>query len=70
MTTIAIEHTDWLMRLLSLQSKEEKLVIINRLSASLLKKKRRKSADMCFFDGLTNAWDDGTSVEEEVKRIH
>ncbi len=60
MDTITLENTDWLMRILSTQSNEVKLDIINRLSASMMRNnKRKKPIDMSFFDGLTNAWDDG-----------
>ena len=69
MTSVAINNTDWLMRLLSTQSKEVKLDIISRLSASLTRKNKAKKDDMSFFDSLTNSWDDGTPVEEEVARI-
>ena len=57
------------MRLLTTQSKEAKLSIISRLSASLLKKTTTKKYDMSFFSPLTNAWDDGTPAEEEVQLI-
>lgn len=69
MTSIAINNTDWLMRLLSTQSKDVKLDIISRLSASLTKKDKRSKSDMSFFNGLTNSWDDGTPAEEEIARI-
>ena len=66
MDTITLENTDWLMRILSTQSNEVKLDIINRLSASMM---RNKPIDMSFFDGLTNAWDDGISPNEEIQKI-
>ena len=69
-TSIAINNTDWLMRLLSTQTKEVKLDVISRLSASLNRKAERSNTDASFFDGLNNSWDDGTSVEEEINRIH
>ena len=69
MTAIAVEKTDWLMRLLALQSPDVKLNLINRLSASLIKERRKKKVDMSFFDELTNAWADGISPEEETKNI-
>jgi hypothetical protein len=68
MASVAINNTDWLMRLLSTQSKEVKLDIISRLSASLTRKNKAKKDDMSFFDSLTK-WDYGTPVEEEVARI-
>ena len=57
------------MRLLAPQSREVKLDLISRLSASLIKKTRKSHNDMSFFDQLTNAWDDGTSAEEEIACI-
>ena len=70
MDTITLENTDWLMRILSTQSNEVKLDIINRLSASMMRNnKRKKPIDMSFFDGLTNAWDDGISPDEEIQKI-
>ena len=69
MASVAINNTDWLMLLLSTQSKEVKLDIISRLSASLTRKNKVKKDDMSFFDGLTNSWDDGTPAEEEIARI-
>lgn len=70
MDTITLENTDWLMRILSTQSNEVKLDIINRLSASMMRNnKRKKPIDMSFFDGLTNAWGDGISPDEEIQKI-
>jgi len=69
MTTIALEKTNWLMRMLSPMSSEMKLNIINLLSASMMKKEKRKKVDMSFFNGLSNAWDNGVSTEEEMQAI-
>ena len=69
MTSIAINNTEWLMRLLSTQSNDVKLAIISRLSESRTKKKKKTDNDMSFFDGLINSWDDGTPAEEENARI-
>jgi len=69
MTTIALETTDWYMRLLEPLSREIKLNIINRLSTSLLMKTQQKKVDMSFFDGLSNAWEDEKSPEEEMRTI-
>jgi hypothetical protein len=70
MSTIAINNTEWIYRLMASQSNQAKLDMINRLSAALMKKSKAKKADMSFFDGLTNAWDDNVTAEEEVKRIY
>lgn len=69
MTTIALEKTNWFMRMLSPMSSEMKLNIINLLSASMMKKEKRKKVDMSFFNGLSNAWDNGVSTEEEMQAI-
>lgn len=61
---------DWYFSMLAPLSKEVKLGIISRLSASLTKKAVRKRTDMSFFEGLNNSWDDGTPAEEEISRIH
>ena len=68
--TSTISITDWYYSLLAPLSKEVKLDIISRLSASLTRKSAAKKADMSFFDGLNNSWDDGTPVEEEIQHIH
>ena len=68
--TTSINSADWYFNMLAPLNKEVKLDIISRLSASLTKKVKRKKTDMSFFDGLTNSWDDGTPLEEEIKRIH
>lgn len=57
------------MRMLSPMSSEMKLNIINLLSASMMKKEKRKKVDMSFFNGLSNAWDNGVSTEEEMQAI-
>lgn len=69
MATIAVDKTDWLMRLIAPTSNKVKLSIISRLSESLVKRPSKKKVDMSFFDGLTGAWADETPAEEEVKRI-
>ncbi len=69
MATIAVDKTDWLMRLIAPTSNEVKLSLINRLSESLVKRPSKRKVDMSFFDGLTGAWIDGTPAEEEVERI-
>jgi len=69
MTAIAMRNADWLMRLLSLQSREVRQSILEYLSISLKKEKPTKKPDMSFFDGLSNAWDDEPSPEEEIASI-
>ena len=68
MTTFTIDNSNWIMRLLSPLSDEAKLSIINRLSASLLTKGKRKDDDR-FFDEISGAWDDGVSVEDATAAI-
>ena len=68
MTTFTLENSNWIMRLLSPLSDEAKLSIINRLSASLLAKGKKKDNDS-FFADITGAWDDGVSVEEATAAI-
>ena len=65
-----VDSADWYFSMLAPLSKEVKLGIISRLSASLTEKSVRKRTDMSFFDGLNNSWDDGTPAEEEISRIH
>jgi len=69
MTTIAIDKTRDFMRMLAPLSSEAKLSIINQLTASMLKEKKKKKAGMEIFDELTGAWDDGVSPEEEMRSI-
>ena len=49
-----------------------KISIINRITAMMMKKdrKEKKQADMSFFDGLSNAWDDGTPAENVIEQIY
>ena len=68
MTSFTLENNNWIMRLLSPLSDEAKLSIINRLSASLLSKSKKKDDDQ-FFAGISGAWDDGVSVEEVTDAI-
>ena len=68
MTIFTLDNSNWIMRLLSPLSDEAKLSIINRLSASLLTKGKRKDDD-CFFAGISGAWDDGVSVEDATAAI-
>ena len=68
--TTSVNSADWYFSMLAPLNREVKLDIISRLSASLTKKVKRKKADMSFFDGLNNSWDDGTPAEEEIKLIH
>lgn len=68
MTTFTFENSNWIMRLLSPLSDEVKLSIINRLSASLLTKGKKKDDDS-FFADISGAWDDGVSVEDATATI-
>ena len=68
MTTFTLDNSNWIMRLLSPLSDEAKLSIINRLSASLLTKGKRKDDDR-FFAEISGAWDDGVSVEDATAAI-
>lgn len=66
------EITDWYMRLLTPLSEEVKINLIKNLSESLLnirygKNKTPKEEDI--FAGLSSAWQDGTSAEEETRKI-
>ncbi len=71
MNTITIDNTDWIMRLIAPLSEDTKISIINRITAMMMKKDRKKKqADMSFFDGLSNAWDDGTPAENVIEQIY
>lgn len=69
-STTSANSADWYFSMLVPLNKKMKLDIISRLSASLAKKAESRKTDLNFFDGLTDAWDDGTPVEEEIRRIH
>lgn len=68
MATFTLENSNWIMRLLSPLSDEAKLSIINRLSASLLAKGKKKDEEG-FFVGISGAWEDGVSVEDATAAI-
>lgn len=69
MTAIAIDKTNWFMKMLAPLSRDIKLSIISRLSASLIEERKRHRAKDSFFDGLTGAWIDDVSPEAETERI-
>jgi hypothetical protein len=69
MNAMAYNTVDWYMRMLAHQIKEVKLDLISKLSASMIENDNIPKNDMSFFDGLTNAWDDGISPEEEMRII-
>ena len=69
MDVMAYNTVDWYMRMLAPQMRDVKLDLISRLSASMLEDENTAKTDMSFFDGLTNAWDDGVSPEDEMHRI-
>ena len=61
----ALNPVDWYMKLLAPLSPDIKLDLISKLSESL--KDTHKSSD--FFSALSGAWEDDTSVEDEVRKI-
>lgn len=69
----ALNPVDWYMKLLAPLSPDIKLDLISKLSESLKdththsKKISSKSSD--FFSALSGAWEDDTSVEDEVRKI-
>ncbi len=73
MMNATFNPADWYMQMLTPLSPDTKLDIISRLSASLrntvvLTVPQKAKTDN-FFSALSGAWDDGTSVEEEVNSI-
>lgn len=69
----ALNPADWYMKLLAPLSPDVKLDIISKLSESLKEKRTfsRKTASKSsnIFEALSGAWEDDTSVEEEVEKI-
>ena len=70
----ALNPVDWYMKLLAPLSPDIKLDLISKLSESLKdthtyskKSFNPKSSD--FFSALSGAWEDDTSVEDEVRKI-
>lgn len=70
---LSLNPTEWYMKLLAPLSSEVKLDLISKLSESLKNKvshtENKVSKSDGFFDTLSSAWDDGTSVEEEMQII-
>lgn len=71
---MTLNTADWYMKLLAPLSPDVKLDLISRLSESLKEKKSvpvkkavGRSED--FFSDVSGAWDDGTSVDEEMCNI-
>ncbi|RGV51562.1 hypothetical protein DWW10_15770 [Bacteroides intestinalis] len=70
---LSLNPTEWYMKLLAPLSPDIKLDLISKLSESLKEKVSHsektilKSED--FFSALSGAWEDDTSVEEEMKII-
>ncbi len=70
---LSLNPTEWYMKLLAPLSPDIKLDLISKLSESLKEKVSHsektilKSED--FFSTLSGAWEDDTSVEEEMKII-
>ncbi len=69
MTEEDLKQAERFARMISPCQKEVKLALINKLSADLLKGEEKDDVDMSIFDGLSNSWDDGLSVEEETEKI-
>ena len=69
MTEADLKQAERFARMISPCQKEVKLALINKLSADLLKGEEKDDVDMSIFDGLSNSWDDGLSVEEETEKI-
>lgn len=67
-TSTVDNKVNWYVRLLLPLSRKMKLDIINRLTASMLTKKKKKKNEKVF-DGLNNSWCDEVSAEEEIKSI-
>ena len=68
MNATAQKTAAWYTRMLMPLERNIKLTIISRLSASLVENEASKT-DSGFFDGLTGAWDDGVSPEDEAASI-
>jgi hypothetical protein len=69
MNTLVSNTANWYLRMLLPLSDGIKLTIISKLTAAMSKKEKKEEADSHFFDGLTGAWNDGTSPEEEIEKI-
>jgi hypothetical protein len=50
-------------------SDEIKLDLISKLTAAMSRKDRKEKVNSHFFDGLTGAWMDDKSAEEEIELI-
>lgn len=71
---LSLNTADWYMKLLAPLSPDVKLDLISRLSESLKEKvahpaKKTTAETKNFFGALSGAWEDGTSVEEEMMNI-
>lgn len=70
---LSLNPTEWYMKLLAPLSPDIKLDLISKLSESLKEKishPAKKASDAeNFFGALSGAWEDGVSVEEEMKYI-
>ena len=69
MTEASLKQAEQFARMISPCQRDVKLAIINKLSAELMQSDEKKDVDMSIFDGLSNSWDDGLSLEEETSRI-
>ena len=69
MNAVAEKTADWYAQMLLPLESSIKLTLINKLSASLLDEQEPEKIGISFFDGLTNAWDDGISPEAESESI-
>lgn len=70
---LSLNPTEWYMKLLAPLSPDIKLDLISKLSESLKEKvshSAKKASDSeNFFGALSGTWEDGASVEEEMKFI-
>jgi len=66
MTNLTKNRTRRYMQMLTPLDSEMKLAIINQLSASMLKNDKPKRAGLEIFDGITGAWNDDISPEEDT----
>ncbi len=68
----ALNPVDWYMKLLAPLSPDIKLDLISKLSESLKTRihiQRNHVQIFRFFGALSGAWEDETSVEDEVQKI-
>jgi hypothetical protein len=73
MNTLFTDKTDWYLRMLMPLSDEVKLDLIGKLIATMShhrkEGKKTASADVQLFEGISGAWIDDVSPEEETRKI-